>query len=161
MTIVARFKNPTDAAFFQSLLQSEGITATVVDSGAALTFSEDIRVEVEDTDAIRASELKARYEKEGHERAELVEATHPATGIPFFALWFFTAVAAFVILDGFQAYTMFEQDSTIAWSDPATLAGLMWLFVATPLVISLGSAIAIFLVWLCCRIVMRRRGHGS
>lgn len=156
MKTVARFRNPADAAFFQSLLESESIEAEVVTDGG-IGLGGDIHVQVDDCDFARAAEIAAKYEQAAPERAALAEATHPAKGFPFRRVWAITAWGCFIVFDGLAVLSMMTNPKA---RPPFSVSGIVqsiYLFIGVPILYSLPITFVYAMGWISWRALRKRR----
>ncbi len=156
MPIIAQFSTPAEAAFVQSLLEAEGITATLVDASSAValnSIASPYRLEVVDEQREAAHLVIKDYEKDGHERAAKMESLHPAKGFPFLGI---LVVSSFVV-----GCAVFLLLLIYRITDASFVLGDNWRELANFLALSVfagfGGGLKITIIWLLVHVFRNRR----
>lgn len=159
MPTVAKFQTCGEAAFFQSLLESEGIEYTILDNGGMGSVFDPIRFDVADADLPRATELYRSLEENAAARATAAEAAHPGKGFPFMAAWIVAAGLTFLCLAVISMVRILREPGSLSSNPGEVFAGLA-LMIGGALLGGLGLAVTIAFGWTMWNF-LRRQLRGT
>lgn len=151
MKILKICPNSAEAGFLRSLLESEGITAFISDSGVQISGVSQVRLEVAEEDFEQALIVISPAAKGEQDNAQARD-PHPTVGYPFLGIASFVAILAVIAGTGLNLWRFYKG----IWEPGTTITQVLATSVAVSTFFGLILGCMIAFVGLLARPIMKK-----